>query len=114
VNGALEWADKVCGSRLPIAVGIENETHPKVLMHARCGQRYDPKDPKTVQAAIQWFADQGHYTELKIEGEHELDAALSAWTTREGLAKGWVDIIGKGDHLIFPAGRVQYLWPEAL
>lgn len=83
------------------------------LLHAR-GQRYDPKDQKTVEAAIQWFVNQGHYTEPKIEGEHELDAAVSAWATREGLAKGWIDIIGDGGDLLFPAGQVRYLWPEAL
>jgi hypothetical protein len=174
VDDAMEWADRVCRSRLPVAAGIDtllhwatsksgmrpcdlqlrakyratknnilapnslrgamaiggmalalrlrekwpklvlNETHPKVLLHARWGQRYDPNDEATVQAAIQWFGDQGHYTELKIEGEHQLDAAFSAWTTREGLAKGWVDIIGKDDNLIFPTGEVRYLWPEAL
>ena len=93
---------------------VVNETHPKVLLYARWDPRYDPRDPKTVQAAIQWFVNQGDYTELKIEGEHQLDAALSAWTTREGLAKGWVDIIGNAGDLIFPVGEVRYLWPEAL
>ena len=66
---------------------VLNETHPKVLMHARWGQRYDPNDEATVQAAIQWFADQGHYTELKIEGEHELDAALSHGPHERGLQR---------------------------
>lgn len=93
---------------------VLNETHPKVLLHALCGQRSDPKDEKTVQGAIQWFVNQAHCTEPKIEGEHELDAALSAWATRKGLAEGWDDIIGKGGDLIFPAGEVRYLWPEAL
>jgi Protein of unknown function (DUF429) len=174
VDDAMKWADSVCGSRLPVAAGIDtllhwatsksgmrpcdlqlrakyqvvkngivapnslrgamaiggmalalrlrqkwpklvlNETHPKVLLHARWGQRYDPNDEATVQAAIQWFADQGHHTELKIEGEHQLDAAFSVWTTRKGLANGWVDIIGKRDNLIFPAGELRYLWPETL
>ena len=174
VDDAMEWADRVCRSRLPFAAGIDtllhwassksgmrrcdsqlrtkypaiknsivppnslrgamaiggmalalrlrekwpklvlNETHPKVLMHARGGQRYDPKDPKAVQAAIRWFADQGHYTELKIEGEHQLDAALSAWATRKGLTEDWPGIIGEGADLVFPVREVLYLWPEAL
>jgi len=93
---------------------VLNETHPKVLLHA-CGcNRYDPKDQKTVEAAIQWFVIQGHYTESKIEGEHELDAALSAWATQKGLTEGWIDIIGASGNLLFPAGSVRYLWPEAI
>ena len=174
VNDAVKWADSVCGSRPPIAAGIDtllhwatsksgmrpcdsqlrtkypamnnsivapnslrgamaiggmalafrlrqkwpalvlNEAHPKVLLYALCGKRYDPDDETTIQAAIQWFADQGHYTEPKIEGEHELDAALSAWTTREGLAKDWLDIIGEGGNLVSPLEEVRYLCPKAL
>lgn len=64
---------------------VLNETHPKVLLQARWGQRYDPKGQKAVEAAIQWFVNQGHHTEAKIEAEHELDAALSASATRDGL-----------------------------
>jgi len=174
VDDAMKWAMRVCGSRRPIAAGIDtllhwatsksgmrpcdwklrtkyrimknsimspnslygamaiggmalalrlhqvwpeiilNETHPKVLLHAQWGQRYDPKDETTIGAAIQWFVGQGHYVEPLIEGEHQLDAALSAWATRKGVADGWVDIIGNGDSLLFPAGTVRYLWPEAL
>ena len=83
---------------------VLNETHPKVLLQARWGQRYDPEDHKTVEAAIQRFVNPRHYTEAKIEGEHELDAALSASATREGLAEGWENIIGDREALIFPAG----------
>jgi predicted nuclease with RNAse H fold len=93
---------------------VLNETHPKVLLYALCGKKYDSKDQKSVDAAIQWFADQGHYTELKIEGEHQLDAALSAWATRKGLTEDWPDIIGEGANLVFPVREIRYLWPEAL
>ncbi len=94
---------------------VLNETHPKVFFYARWDQRYDSKDKKTVEAAIQWFVRQGHYTEAKMEGEHGLDAALSASATREGLAEGWENIIGDREALIFPAGQeVRYLWFEAL
>ena len=93
---------------------VLNETHPKVFFHARWDQRYDSKDKKTVEAAIQWFVRQGHYTEAKIEGEHELGAALSASATRDGLAEDWENIIGEGGNLLFPAGPVRYLWFEAL
>ena len=86
-----------------------NETHPKVLLHA-LGNPYDPKKSKTVQAAIRRFVSQGHYTEPNIEGEHQLDAALSAWATQKGVAESWVDIIGNRDNLLFPVEKVSYLW----
>ncbi len=85
-----------------------NETHPKVLLHARWKERYDPK---TVGAAIQRFAGQVGI-ECPFQGEHEFDAVLSAWATREGLVGGWIDIVGVGADLLFPAGPVRYLWPE--
>jgi hypothetical protein len=86
-----------------------------ILLHARWrGQRYDSKNQKTVQAAIQWFTSQGHYTELKIEGEHQLDAALSAWATGKGLTENWPSIIGEGANLVFPLKETRYLWPDAL
>jgi hypothetical protein len=85
-----------------------NETHPKVLLHALWKERYDPK---TVSAAIQRFAGRVGI-ECAVQGEHEFDAVLSGWATREGLAHGWIDIVGVGADLLFPAGPVRYLWPE--
>jgi hypothetical protein len=60
-----------------------------------------------------WFAN---HSELNVSGArsgHELDALLSAWATREGLAAGWADLVGDDPALLFAAGRVSYLWPEA-
>jgi putative cofactor-binding repeat protein len=95
---------------------VLNETHPKVLLH-ELGKPYDAKRSETVETVIDWFVSQGHYTG-SIKGEHELDAALSAWATKKGVAETsserWVDIIGNGGNLLFPAGKVRYLWPEAL
>lgn len=87
---------------------ILNETHPKVLLYARWRDRYDPK---TVSAAIQRFADRVGI-ECAFQGEHEFDAVLSAWATREGRVGGWIDIVGDNDALLFPAGPARYLWPE--
>lgn len=92
---------------------VLNETHPKVLLHA-LDKRYDPKDSETIELAIQWFVSQGPYTGPEIKKEHALDAAISAWATQKGVAEGWIDIIGDGDKLLFPAGKVRYLWPKAL
>jgi Protein of unknown function (DUF429) len=90
---------------------VLNETHPKVLLHALGAERYHPK---TVDVAVQWFVGRARCVEVAVQGEHELDAALSAWATREGLAGGWTDIIGASDDLLFPAGPVRYLWPNQL
>ena len=88
-----------------------NETHPKVLLHELRAERYRPE---TVDEAIQWFVDRTKCTDWSIQGEHALDAALSAWATREGLATEWGDIVGPGDDLLFPAAKVRYLWPSRL
>lgn len=90
-----------------------NETHPKVLLHA-LGHGYDPKDSESVETAIRCFLRRGDYAESNIKTEHELDAALSAWATQKGFAKKWVDIVGDGNNLLFPAGEVRYLWREEL
>jgi hypothetical protein len=93
---------------------ILNETHPKVLLHALWDRRYDPKDGTTVETAIEFFISESAYTEAKIADEHALDAALSAWATQKGLTEGWSDIVGAASNLLFPAGEVRYLWPEAI
>ena len=87
---------------------VLNETHPKVLLHALGGERYRSD---TVDAAIRWCVTRMACDEWTIEGEHALDAALSAWATREGLVNDWTDIIGASSALLFPAGPVRYLWP---
>lgn len=89
---------------------VLNETHPKVLLHALGAERYDPQ---TVDVAIQWFVGRTHCAG-SIQTEHELDAAVSAWATREGLADSWMDICEAGADLLFPAGPVRYLWPNAV
>jgi hypothetical protein len=171
VDDAMNWAVHVCGSRQPVAAGIDtllhwatarsglrpcvlqlrtryrrvqnsimapntvygamaiggvalalrlrkvwpelvlNETHPKVLLHALGAERYNPK---TVDVAVRWFINRAHCADWKIDGEHELDAALSSWATQTGLAEGWVNIIGDPSDLLFPAGPVWYLWPEPI
>jgi hypothetical protein len=88
-----------------------NETHPKVFLHAH-EKIYDATDSKTIENTIIWFKSQKSVSEINIVGEHALDAALSAWSTRDGFAEGWADIIGNHEKLLFPAGEVHYLWPQ--
>jgi hypothetical protein len=171
VDDALNWAVRVCGSRRPVAAGIDtllhwatarsglrpcdlqlraryrpvqnsimapnslygamviggialamrlrqkwpevvlNETHPKLLLHALGAERYKPE---TVDKAVQWFVERAQCVDRKVEGEHQLDAALSAWATQRGIAERWIDIIGPHSDLLFPAGPARYLWPEAI
>jgi predicted nuclease with RNAse H fold len=88
-----------------------NETHPKVLAFALRHMPHTDVDPG---AAIAWLTQ---YAGLNLTGAgngHELDAILSAWATREGLSHGWCDLVPETDDrmLLFPAGKVTYLWPE--
>jgi len=86
-----------------------NETHPKVFSHA-LGFRYDPKSAGSVRAAIEWF-DGKRPCAHRMQGEHQFDAALSAWATELGVTANWPCIIGDNANLLYPAGRVSYLWP---
>lgn len=86
-----------------------NETHPKVLIPALGRERYADADP---EAALAWFANHAGLDVSGVRGGHQLDAVLSARATREGLAAGWADLIGDDPALLFPAGRVRYLWPK--
>ena len=86
-----------------------NETHPKVLYWALTGGRYAAEQ---FPAAARGF-EFSHNLELAgpIDDDHQFDALLSAWATREGYTRGWQDLAEpEADH-IFPAGKVNYLWP---
>jgi Protein of unknown function (DUF429) len=86
-----------------------NETHPKVLAFAFRQERHTDADPA---AAINWLAQHAGLDLTRVKTGHELDAVLSAWATREGLSKGWTELVTDDPALIFPAGPVTYLWPE--
>jgi hypothetical protein len=86
-----------------------NETHPKVLIPALGGERYADAAP---EAATAWFANHARLDVSGVTGGHQLDALLSAWATREGLRACWTDLVGDDLALLFPAGRVRYLWPK--
>jgi hypothetical protein len=88
---------------------VLNETHPKLLVAALGGSRY--KDD-AAGAAIEWFAKHSGLDMTRARGGHQLDAVSSAWATREGMAKGWDDLVPDDSSLLFPAGRASYLWPE--
>jgi Protein of unknown function (DUF429) len=86
-----------------------NETHPKVLFRALRGKRYVLRQ---LSDAVQWFASHSKVDLAdRIDDDHQFDALLSAWATREGYTQGWQDLAEpRADH-IFPAGKVNYLWP---
>ena len=85
-----------------------NETHPKLLVHALGGARYTDNN---AAGAIAWLAKQSGLDTSRVGSGHELDALLSAWATREGIRGNWGDLAQEEPALIFPAGRVMYLWP---
>ena len=85
-----------------------NETHPKVLMHALGAERYADK---SAADAVRWFSGRSGLALADTASGHELDAVLSAWATREGLRSGWGDLVGNHSSLLFPVGKVSYLWP---
>ena len=89
-----------------------NETHPKVLYHA-LSQRFYPR--KEITEAVEWLQKHtGCQLNKSIRNDHELDAVLSAWTTRQALKEGWRDLAvlppKHGQH-IFPLKGVNYYWP---
>jgi hypothetical protein len=86
---------------------ILNETHPKVFFYWLAGKRYG----KDIAVAVDQFVGLSGISNRNLRNEHELDAALSAWATRTGLAEGWADLVRNDDGLLFPAGPVHYLWP---
>jgi len=86
-----------------------NETHPKVLIPALGAERYADA---ALEAPLAWFADHAGLDVSGVLGGDQLDALLSAWATREGLAAGWPDLVGDDPAVVFPAGRVSYLWPK--
>jgi len=90
---------------------VLNETRPKGLHSALAGQR---DRPEQAQSALDWFVDLSRLTGDPLQNAHELDAVISAWATQTGLTQGWPDLVGSDEHLVFPLGRVRFLWPEAL
>jgi hypothetical protein len=90
---------------------VLNETHPKVLHSALTGQH---DRPEQAQSATDWFVDLARLTGDPLQNAHELDAVISAWATQTGLLQGWPDLVGNNEHLVFPLGKVRFLWPEAL
>ena len=87
-----------------------NETHPKVLFRALRGEKYVLQQ---LSDAVQWFKVKSALNFAdKIDNDHQFDALLSAWATREGYTQGWQELAEpRADH-IFPAGEANYLWPS--
>lgn len=86
-----------------------NETHPKIFYREIAGSRYVASE---IGVAAQVFARHSKVDCTNvIENEHAFDALLSAWATREGYSQSWPDLVGLDHDNLFPAGKVNYLWP---
>jgi hypothetical protein len=81
---------------------LPNERHPKVLMPTLGEEPYADAEPEAAKAS---FANHAGLDVSTARGGHELDALLSAWSTREGFAAGWADFVGDDLALLFPAVR---------
>jgi hypothetical protein len=90
---------------------VLNETHPKLFGYALRRELHRDEDSA---AGIAWFAEYSALDLTHVSGGHALDAVLSAWATREGLSRGWPDLVVADPAMIFPVGTVKYLWPEPL
>ena len=106
------------------------ETHPKVLFYCMSNEPYDY--PSTVEskhpgyegrrkAMNDWLARAMGLPPLSrgeklTEDSHQWDALISAWAAFLGRSGAWeTDLVDKetnADELDFPAGGVEYRWPD--
>jgi hypothetical protein len=92
-----------------------SETHPKVLYYALTGNSYGSQ---RLEAKTAWLASQFQCS-LRVDTEHELDAAMSAFAAWRWLARRWTrdlhslpQIAADGGELVRIAGESNYPWPE--
>lgn len=88
-----------------------NETHPKVLYYALAKKRYEygPKMTEWLLSVVRPLRP------VSVSNEHEWDALLSAWATLQGITGAWTeDLMLNAQALLFPAGPVNYFWPQQL
>jgi hypothetical protein len=63
----------------------------KVLYRALSGVRYSPSQ---LHVAVDWLVAESKLELVdKVDNDHEFDALLSAWATREGYSRGWQDLL---------------------
>ena len=90
-----------------------NETHPKVIFHALANRPY-PRNG--IVEAVEWVRQQANCVfDAPVKNDHELDAILSAWTTRRAISENWQDLSklpSKHGNHIFPVDNVSYFWPK--
>jgi hypothetical protein len=96
---------------------ILNEVHPKVLFAELANEPY-PRTASEIDALarINFLKSRGHTCSGNLKCEDEFDAALCCIATCEGVIDHWPNLLDRNDleSLIFPTGRVCYLWPRAL
>jgi hypothetical protein len=86
-----------------------NEAHPNVLAFTFRQERHRDGDLK---GAVEWMAGHSGLNLTRVQNGGELNAVLAAWATREGLSQGWFDCVVDDPAMLFPAGKVSYLWPS--
>ena len=121
---AFRWAKHHLRGRSPRAAGIDTLLHWSMSgggwrpadHRLRTRHRVGVLAPNALRGAMVIGTKFARRTRLKVAtpvGEHEFDALISAWATREGLSGHWSDLVSNDSDLIFPAGkRVHYFWPK--
>lgn len=100
---------------------VLNEVHPKVLFAELTSDSY-PRTGSEANVAVRsdFLKSRGYDFAGNLRCEDEFDAALCCIATYEGLERRWYDLMQlrsptlKEDDLIFPAGKVIYMWPRTL
>ena len=117
---SLYGAMSVSGMALLVAVRQEfphifvTETHPKVLYHAQCNERYDYG--RNISAMNEHLS-RLLAADVAPRNEHEWDAAISILAVVRGLHGLWKRDLhalptDSDERLVQPCGKTAYLWPD--
>jgi len=104
----------LCALRSANSTLIVCETHPKVLYHALCGEKYSYASHRRIMndRLVNWAK-----CSINPKNDHEWDAALSAYAAAQGFLGHWtMDLyeksIDQGESLVWPCGESKYWWPD--
>ena len=92
------------------------ETHPKVLYHAQCNERYDYNVPNT--SVMNKHLSRLLGVDVAPLNEHEWDAAISILPVVRRFHGSWqCDLhalpTDSDERLVHPCGKTAYVWPPA-
>ena len=91
------------------------ETHPKVLYHAQCNERYDYNGRNT--SVMDKHLSRLLAVDVAPQNEHEWDSAISMFAAVRGLHGLWQRDLhalptDSDERLVQPCGGTAYVWPD--